>query len=159
MVCAHQKGKKQSNRQLSVTAWMWQEIKLESQKSDQLSYLQLPKSTDMFVCVCDTSMCAYTSKHSSHKSLLLLSLSLAYKSLQQKNCRIYLLFGISFIAPCIMLCLQWALHQDMFTNTVTKMFPSSLDFNSGDNNAVGIHAKEKSEFLTTPIRNTISQET
>lgn len=44
----------------------------------------------------------------------------------------------------------------MFINIVIKMFLSSLDFNFGDNNVVGIYVKEKLEFLIILIRNIIS---
>lgn len=59
---------------------------------------------------------------------------------KQKKHVIYFLFCIShFIPPCVMCCLQWALHQDMFTNTVAKVFPNSSDFNFGNDNAVDVH--------------------
>lgn len=94
----------------------------------------------MYVYTSDTNMCAQTSKHNPHKSLLLPPPSLASTSLQAEKHVIYFLLCIShFIAPCVMRCLQRALHQDMFTNTVAKVFPNSSDFNFGNDNAVDVH--------------------
>ena len=91
----------------------------------------------------DSHMCAYTSKHSSHKPLFLFSLSLASTSLQAQELRDLLTLWHFFQALCIMFCPQWALHQDMFTHPVTNVFPNILDFNFEDNNAVDIQRHNK----------------
>lgn len=54
-----------------------------------------------------------------------------------KSCVIYLFLDVfHFIDLCIMCCLQWAPHQDMFTNNVAKEFPNGSNSDFGDNNTV-----------------------
>lgn len=88
-----------------------------------------------------TQICVHRQVSISPKDLYFCSHFPLHPTLSKhKSCVIYLLFGIShFIAPCIMLCLQWALHQDTLANTVAKVFSNSSDFNSGNDSAVDMH--------------------
>ena len=78
----------------------------------------------LYFHISDTNVCAYAIKHIFHESSLLLPLSLVSKSLQAQELHGLLTPGhlFYFLDPCKMLCQEWALHQDMFTNIVAKVF-------------------------------------
>lgn len=95
----------------------------------------------IYLHISDTNMCAYSIKHSFHKSLLLLSLSLASKSLQEQELHDLLSpwHFFHFLDFCIILCQQWALHQDVCGQSV----PKGSDFNSEDNDIFDMYRHTK----------------
>lgn len=117
----------------------------------------------MYLHTRDTNICAHTSKHNSHKALLSLLLSFASKSFQGYSNLLALRHLFLFIAPDIMLCLQWVFHQDMFTSLWPQCFKMVHILTLGTMTQLTWHAqahqidKEKSEFLTTALRHIYDQ--
>lgn len=114
----------------------------------------------IYLHISGTNMCAYSIKHSFHKILLLLSLSLPSKTLQEQELRDLLgpWHFFHFLDSYIILCQQWVLHQDVWSQSV----PKGSYFNSEDNDIFDMYRhtkllKKKTEFWSNTF--TIGQET